>query len=306
MYHIIVNPTAGERTKKSLNALETVKQILDKIKAKYIVHKTSYKGEAKEVARSLSAKEENAEIATTENGTENKSENTDIIVIGGDGTLHEVLNGIDDFDKVRLGLIPAGTGNDFAESVKIPENVEDAMDIILHGETKNTNYLQFDGIRSMNVAGLGIDVEVLRRYEKSKKKTKMTYYKCLLTSLMSYKGADLEITTDGEKREEKVFIAAACNGGQFGGGIRICPKYVVDDDKIDLVLVRFVRGVKKLKALMDLTKGKMLQNIHTIHTLCERVSLRSKTPCTVQLDGELYENMPFDVCVGKGLNMFRR
>ena len=99
----------------------------------------------------------------------------DIIVIGGDGTLHEVLNGIVDPTQVRLGLIPSGTGNDFAERIGIPESTEKALSFIIDGEAKETDYLEVGGKRCMNVGGIGMDVDVSERCNKGKLKGKIKY-----------------------------------------------------------------------------------------------------------------------------------
>ena len=69
---------------------------------------------------------------------------TDVVVMGGDGTLHEVINGFSDFGKVNLGLIPCGTGNDFACALKLPKDPVKALDLIIDGTPKYTDYFQND------------------------------------------------------------------------------------------------------------------------------------------------------------------
>ena len=96
-----------------------------------------------------------------------------IIVVGGDGTLHEVLNGIADPTQCRLGLIPSGTGNDFAEKIGIPLDAEKAMERIFNSEAKDTDFLEVGGVRCMNVGGLGMDVDVLERCQKGKMNAKI-------------------------------------------------------------------------------------------------------------------------------------
>ncbi len=287
MYHIILNPTAGK--KRALKNLLVVEDILRKRGIPYEAHKTTAIHDGETIARRLTLSGEQ-----------------EIIVLGGDGTLHEVLNGIDDIAKCRLGLVPSGTGNDFAGKIGLPLDPEKALEIILKGETKPTDYLEVGGLRCMNVGGMGMDVDVLERCKRGKFKGKMKYLFSLLRSLFAFKG--LPITVESEGREEKhdALIAAACNGTQFGGGICICPAAEVDDGKIDVVVVDCIGGkIKIIKAFLQLMKGRILQYPATTHFTCERVRFSPDQPCTLQLDGELYKGIDFDVKIGKGLQFYR-
>ena len=287
MFHVICNPVAGKKT--ALNNLKTVERIFQERKMEYEVHKTCDVRDAESIARRL-----------TENGA------TELIVLGGDGTLHEVLNGIQDPAVCKLGLIPSGTGNDFAERAGISMDAEKAALAILDGEAKTTDYLEVGGVRCMNVAGLGIDVDVLERCQKGKLKGKMKYLKSLVQSLFAYKGIRVNFETDGKTQTRDILIAAACNGAQFGGGIKICPAAEIDDGKMDVVVVDCIGGVFKIvKAFMKLMKGKILEYPATTYFRCEKIRFIPEKPCTVQLDGELYNNLDFTVELKRGLKFYR-
>ena len=287
MYHIIFNPAAGKKTAQK--NLTVVEKALAERGLEFTRHQTRAAHDAEEIAKRLTLAGE-----------------TDIIVMGGDGTLHETLNGLDDPAKVRLGLIPSGTGNDFAGRVNIPMDAEKAISLIIDGEAKETDYLEVDGVRCMNVGGIGIDVDVLERCQRGKLKGKIKYLMSLIQSLFSFKGMSISIESEGVKEKHNALIAAACNGSQFGGGISICPIADAADGLIDVVVVDCIGGVFKLiGAFMQLMKGKILEYPRTTHFRCERVSFGTDEPCTAQLDGELYKNLRFDVKVGKGLRFFR-
>lgn len=287
MYHIILNPTAGK--KKSVKNLTVVERILAERGVDFEVYPTSAVHDATDIAKRLTLAGAN-----------------ELIVLGGDGTLHEVLSGIDNLATCRLGLVPSGTGNDFAGRVGIPMDVEKALKIILDGETKLTDYLEVGGVRCMNVAGVGMDVEVLERCKKGKLKGKLKYLMSLVKSLFAYKGLPVTIESEGQSEKRDVLIAAACNGTQFGGGIAICPVAEVDDGKMDVVIVDCIGGkMKIIKAFIQLLKGKILEYPAAKHFLCERVQFTPDTPCTVQLDGELYTDLRFDVKICKGLQFYR-
>ncbi len=287
MYHLIYNPAAGKKSKQS--NLETAEKILKERGVDYEVHASCAARECVQIAKDLSQKGE-----------------TDFIVLGGDGTLHEVLSGLDDPSKCRLGLIPSGTGNDFAEKAGIPLDVEKALALILDGEAKNTDYLQVGEYRCMNVGGMGMDVDVLERCHKGKMKGKPKYVLSLLQSLFTFKGCKITVECEGVEKTYDALIAAVCNGGVFGGGIPICPAAEIDDGKINVVIVDCIGGVFKLiNAFMILMKGGVLEYPLTTHYLCDSVRFTPKKPCPAQLDGELYTDLVFDVKLCKGLKFYR-
>ena len=288
-YHIISNPIAGKN--KSSKNLHKVEAYLTSKGVSFETHISQSMRDATAIAKRLS-----------EEGV------TEFIVVGGDGTMNEVLNGLIDPTACRVGLIPSGTGNDFAEKVGIPFDPEAACDLILNGETKVTDYLEVSGVRCMNVAGLGIEVDVLERCHKGKMKGKPKYVLSLLQSLFTFKGYQVEIVCDGQTETRDVLIAAACNGGQFGGGIQICPASVVDDGKIDAIIVDCIGGkIAIVKAFIQLLKGKVLEYPLTKHVRCESIRFIPKNPtsCPVQLDGELYQNLDFEARICTGLHFYR-
>lgn len=309
MYFIIANPVAGK--KKGKRNLEKVKRIFDGRGVSYSVFETTRAGEATELAVRLTSdrqSEEGSEALSEAavSSAVRADEPIGVIVIGGDGTLHEVLNGISDFGRCRLGLIPSGTGNDFAEAAGIPLDAETAAKLILDGEAKETDFLDVGGVRCMNVGGMGMDVDVLVRCKKGRIfKGKIKYLLSLLQSLFSFKGCEISVESDGLKETRNALLAVACNGRQIGGGIRICPVSVVDDGRIDVVTVDCMGKIQILKAFFYLMKGRALDYPAAKHFLCDRVKFSPKTPCTVQLDGELYDGLDFDVQIRKGLKIYR-
>lgn len=286
-YHIISNPVAGKT--KSQKNLETAQAVLLEHGASFETHLSQGVGDATKIARTL-----------TENGA------TEIIALGGDGTLHEVLNGLADPTACNLGLIPSGTGNDFAEHIGLSLDAKKATQLILQNEPKDTDFLEVGGLRCMNVAGVGMDVDVLERCQRGKLKGKIKYLMSLIQSLFKFKGCKIEIQSDEYTKTHNALIAASCNGSQFGGGIKICPTAKEDDKKLNAVIVDFIDGkLKIVKAFIQLMKGKILEYPATTHFLCNRMRVVPETPCTLQLDGELYKNIPFDVQIKSGLKFYR-
>lgn len=113
MFDIILNPSSAKGG--STLAFEKVKAVLDERGIEYTVHETDHPLHAKEITAEL-----------------NKRDHTDLIVMGGDGTLNEVLNGITDFEKINIGIISCGTGNDFIRAAGIPSDPVEAINLILN------------------------------------------------------------------------------------------------------------------------------------------------------------------------------
>ena len=287
MYHLIANPTAG--SKKVVRTLKKVRKVLDEAGVEYTVHETTHKGEGREIAERL----------TQQDGVE-------IIVVGGDGTVHEVLNGIRDVTKCRFGIIPSGTGNDFAATAKLPYDVKEATRLILNGEVKDTDYLTIGDKRCMNVGGMGIDVDVLVRCNNGKQTGKLKYIKNLIVSFFKYKGCEVTVECEGETFDMKSLVVVACNGKQFGGGIPICPVATVEDDKMDVIVVECLKSKWLiLHAFMLLMQGKIMTYPHKRYFSTDRVKITPKQPSVVNLDGELYPNLEFDAKICHGLKMYR-
>lgn len=284
MFYFIAKPLKGKKAKLHTQIEERMK----KEGLPYEFRVTQSKGEGKELAARFS-----------------RRENAVIVVVGGDGTLNDALNGIADPSSCALGLIPAGTGNDFAAAAKIPKGIA-ALDLILRGEPRYTDYLAFsDGRRSMNIAGAGIDVDILLRCERMKRfRARSKYFFSLIASLCKFRGMGMKITANGRTEEGNFLFAAVCNGRQFGGGIPICPPAKMDDGKLDLVYVSCPKH--KLRPLLKLMRGKVLDLPIARHVLCEEAKLEFAGPFTAQYDGELYGADSFEVkLVHHSLRIYR-
>lgn len=290
MLNFIINPIAGgkqgKKMKKNISLLEAH---LAKRKVKYRFHYTQKKGDAIDLTDSL-----------IKSGVE------DIVAVGGDGTLHEVINGFSSFDKVALGIIPCGTGNDFVSALNIPLDPADALDLILDGKPKYTDFMQMPTVRGINVIGTGIDVDVLKRYENLKRKNKFGYTSCLIKTLFDFEYSDFAAELDGKKENYCSFVACIANGKCYGGGIPICPVSDPSDGKLDFVAVGKMNKIKIIDAFLKLKAGKVLTLKQASHKTAEHIKISIDKPYTVNVDGELYENIPFEVkVVSNTLRIYR-
>ncbi len=286
MWNIIVNCHA-RRIKKLIAAME---KRLQAHGAEYRFFYTERTGDAYKYARSLS-----------------EAGGRKFIVVGGDGTLNEVVSGLADPSSCTLGLVPAGTGNDFAASAHIPHGIR-ALDLILSGTPQPVDYIECGTRRSINIAGTGIDVEILRRCARMRHGTnKGKYFRSLVATLKRYEGTRLSVTTGGETREYFALIAVVCNGKQFGGGIPICPVADAADGQLELVVVESPARSKILPELIRLMCGKILQRPITHHIPCSEAVISSPDgKIFVQYDGEIEEADALNAHLVSGkLRMYR-
>lgn len=288
MYHIIVNPQGGKG--KSLKALTTVEEIFKNNNAQYVVHKTEYAGHATEIARELS-----------------KTPDTNIVVMGGDGSFHEVLCGIDNFDNVTLGLVACGSGNDFIKKSGHSTNVKEAVQTILNGKGGFVDYMELGKYRCLNVGGGGMDVDVLLKYANCKTlKGKAAYYYSLFYTLLHTRFHHLRITADGVTKDTSVFMIGVGNGGFIGGGIPICPNAIVDDGLLNVGYVSEMKKSKIIFRLFKFLKGKHVGTDWGGEYTAKKVTIEALDDSRFELDGEIIEDTKLDIeVVHNKLKMFR-
>lgn len=283
MYTFIINPNA--RTGLGLKMWRIIEAELKKRGTDYAAYLTKYQYHAVRIARKI----------TSAPG------HRTIIILGGDGTINEVINGITDPDRVTLGYIPIGSSNDFARSMGLSADPLTALEHILVPSKYshvNIGILEYNNKKRRFAvsAGLGFDAEVCHRITFSRLKPilnrfslgKLSYVGVALLSLMLQTPRKMSITIDGYKTVhfDKVYFTAFMNQRYEGGGFMFCPKADPCDDYLDLFVAE---GLPKLKIFFLLPtafwgKHTRFSGIHTYR--CRRADIKSSIPLPVHTDGE--------------------
>lgn len=274
MFHLLINEV---NLKKKRRKFARVKAVFDAAGVAYTLHVTREKHDVDDVT---------AEVTSAKGNS--------LIVLGGDGTLHEVLNSFVDFENNSLGIIPLGTGNDFAAAAHIPSNVKKAARLIVENAPRAIDYIEFEnGLRSLNAFGMGIDVDVLERAYAGKYLKRSKYLRALLVSLVKFKSHNFTVRYNGAEERHFGLIAAVGNGRQFGGGIKMFPEAKIDDGYINLIMVDFISKIKMIGAFIKLMLGKVnsVKQAKTVKVK-EVEFIPERDDYTLQADGELYKNIP--------------
>lgn len=278
MHYILANEGLFKGNK--IKSLEAVKSVFEGAGIEYKVIFTHEKSDVT-----------NATQEITSNGEENT-----VVVMGGDGTLHLVINAFKDFDKCALGLIPFGTGNDFACGAGVPADVKEAAEIIAYNKPRYIDFIELSsGLRSINSVGMGIDVDVLKRTYASDNTGKGKYLMALITSLKEFESINFTVKYDGKEEKHFGLIAALGNGPLFGGGIKMFPEAKIDDGWLELAIVDFISKPKIIGAFTKLMAGKAnkIKKATFIRTKAATFIPESEN-FTIQAEGELYDNVQID------------
>lgn len=275
MYYIIFNPTAGAG--RSHKAMQTVTNHLDSKEIEYTLVHTQYKQHAIKLAHDAIGK-----------GFDG------IISIGGDGTLLEIARELQNTQE-RLGIIPAGTGNDFRRAIGVPKDIRASLDIILEGYTKRVDIgFLGDDHPFLNVAGTGFDVDVIKNTLKVRRLFTggLAYFLGIFMSVFNHKSIPISITANGETIKRDVLLIAVANGKCYGGGLNVAPNANVQDGLFNVLIINRLARWRILFELPKLKKGQLEKISVSEQFMCREIVIDCDYQQSFNLDGEIYGQTP--------------
>ena len=221
-----------------------------------------------------------------------------LIVVGGDGTVYEVVNGVLEAgaSAVELAILPHGTGRDFARSLGLPKRFDEAVEVARSGRARtiDAGRARFtrDGEASTawfaNFAGAGISGAIARRANDSSKVLggRVSFLVSTVLVFAGWKSAAVEAAVDGARRSGPMFEIVAMNGPYAAGGMRIAPDATPDDGCLDCVFFGDVTKLDFVTTFPKIYSGRHLSHPKIELVRGQRVTIDADPPLPVVLDGE--------------------
>jgi diacylglycerol kinase (ATP) len=219
-----------------------------------------------------------------------------IVVAGGDGTLNEVLNGIaveQAFEAVTLGVVPLGTGNDFAAALGIPATPGEALEVLLRGRIVRVDVGEVNGRVFVNTSGGGFIAEVSVAVTPQLKTIagRLAYLVGGAQALFEFEPVRAAIVLDpgGERLDLGLYAFAVCNSRLIGGGRLIAPEAVIDDGLLDVCLIEAMSALEFVALARKVAGGDHIADprVHYMKAAGLRIELERQV--YINTDGEVLE-----------------
>ena len=282
MIYVICNPTAGNGRSEKTGALIDKTLTGKNIEHEYLL--TTAPGHATTLAAQAAQKGAEA-----------------VFAIGGDGTVLEVARGLLG-TQTALGVIPAGTGNDFIKTIATPKDPLKALDAALQYSPRPTDAVRLNDRIFLNETGTGFDVMVLSYAAKAKKYCHglLPYLYGVLCTIFHFSSVHVSYALDGgETVERDILVLGAGNGRYIGGGIPIAPDATPDDGLLDVVIVNGMKKTRMLSVLLPLLKGRILSFPETEFIRAKALTISGKG-MRLNIDGEICPIERADISIMPG------
>lgn len=276
---IIVNPVAGKG--KALKIVPLLEEVCKKNNLDYSIKYTSKPKDGTYLA-----------------GQGVKDGFQKIVSVGGDGTLNEVVNGIAGSDCI-LGVIPGGTGNDFARTIYKNHDVNNIIYNVIKGEISIIDIAKCNENYFINIGSGGFDSQVALEAEKTKKffSGSAAYIVALIKTIFLYKSKLMKVSIDGQEFEKNTLLTAVANGKYYGGGILPAPSALLNDGIFDVCFVENMSKIKMLLMFPKYIKGKHQGTKGVSFYKGRNIKISSEKEFGVNIDGEVsvHKNVEFRI-----------
>ena len=279
---LLVNPTAGGGRARSV-AL-TASRVLDGLGLAVAVSVTESRGEIERLAREAANREAER-----------------VLVCGGDGTVHEGVNGLAG-SRTALGVLPGGRGNDLAATLHVPLDPATAARYLVESPTRRIDLGVVNGRRFATTVGIGFDADVATRTNRGawRRLGRFAYAGGIFASLVAFRAPRLQVTAGAERRDGRYMLCAVSNTGSYGGGIRIAPSASAEDGLLDVCLVAHASRLRLLRILPAAYKGEHIRASEVEMLRAESVEVVADRELPIIADGEAAGTTPAVITVERG------
>ena len=227
------------------------------------------------------------------------SDGADVVAAaGGDGTYNEVANGLVG-TGVRLGILPLGTGNDFARGIGVRIDLARSVEILFQGVPWSIDLGRAQGRWFINVAGCGFDAVVAARVNRGFRflRGSSAYVAAVLQSLVAFRPADVRITIDGEPWRTRAMLCCISNAPSYGGGMLIAPDAKLNDGLFDICVLGDAGRLEFLQAFPRVFKGTHTTHPKVTMLKARHVLVESDPPLPVLVDGDVIGRTPAEFTI---------
>ena len=281
-YTIVLNPASGrgrgQQNRARLEALitESVARLPEPAAMTWEIVETKAVGDG--IRQAAQAVERGANV---------------VAAAGGDGTLGEVVNGIAE-TGAHLGLLPLGTGNDFARSLGLHNDMERAVETLFHGTPQPIDLGRTQGRWFINVAGCGFDAVVADRVNRGFRFLHGTaaYLAAVAQSLLALRPVPMQLTLDDETQEVRGVLCAVANAPMYGGGMKIAPQARIDDGWLDVCLIGDATKLEFVRAFPRVFAGTHGSHPKVTMFRARHVLIESTPALPLLVDGEVIGTTP--------------
>lgn len=221
-----------------------------------------------------------------------------VIAMGGDGTVHEVMNGLMQIPEKKrpiLGVVPVGSGNDFAHGINASTKPTEALRRAIDGEASTVDLgLMTDGegrtVYFDNTLGIGFGATVtIRSHKLPILRGFLMYLAAVIqTIIIDHNPISMQIEADGEKWEQSVMYLILCNGPREGGGFLIAPEAKIDDGLLNFAMIKKVGRLMMFRILPEVMKGTHPRFKQVKMGTFKKFTLTADRPLYIHTDGEIY------------------
>ena len=274
---VILNPSSGRE-----RGAENIELLSGRLRERYAdvdVSVTSGDGDA-----------EAAAVLAVEDGCEA------LFVAGGDGTLNGAMNGLASagvLDRIAVGVIPFGTGNDFAAALGIPADADAALDVLLAGRELRVDLGEVNGRVFVNTSGGGFIAEVSVAVTPQLKTIagRLAYLIGGAQVLMEFEpvGATISLDPGGHRLDVGLYTFAVCNSRSIGGGRLIAPQAVIDDGLLDVCLIESMSAIEFVALARKVAGGDHVNDPRVIYMQAESLRIDLDRDIKINTDGEVLE-----------------
>ena len=220
---------------------------------------------------------------------------TDVVVCGGDGSISQVVGSVLGLD-INIGIVPMGSGNGLALAAKIPKQLKKSLEVIFDAKASYIDAFFINDKFSCMLCGVGLDAKVAHDFAAKSNRGLETYIRETIKNFVTASPYPFDITVKGKTFSTEAFFISIANSNQFGNNFKIAPKAILDDGKLDIIVVKKMRKWMLIWSILKhLISGQVINgeaNFHNsdlVYIQSDKLLIHNHSMAPLHIDGEPVE-----------------